>query len=110
MPSFYVSAYIKSNHGEDDFLMIGEKYDHTEKSVTGDAKFFVDLKTVPTPSAAVDIAAAIYLPKLYSYGYVTMVVNDTMATFEGAHSMLNNSETVRVSKLKACLHSMFNNR
>ena len=25
----------------------------------------------------------INLPKLYSYGYVTMVVNDTMATFEG---------------------------
>ena len=83
-----MSAYIKSNHEEDDFLMIGEKYDHTTKSVTGDAKFFVDLKTV-SPSAQVDISAAIYLPKLYSYGYVTMVVNDTMATFEGEISLLN---------------------
>ena len=60
-----MSAYIKSNHTEDDFLMIGERYDHAKKTVVGNAKFFVDLQTLP-PSAAVDIAAAIHMPKLYT--------------------------------------------
>jgi len=63
-PKFYLSAYIKSNLTEDDFLMIGERYDHAKKTVEGDAKFFVDLQTIP-PSVAVDITAAIYIPKLY---------------------------------------------
>ena len=86
-PSFYLSAYIKHNWKEDDFFRIGGAIDSTDTTkVIGDAKFFVDVSTVP-PSAAVDIEAAIAFPMLKSYGYVDMSVNSTGASFEGELSL-----------------------
>ena len=78
-----MAAYIKTkDQSEDDFIHIGQSVDTNTLKISGDAKFFIDLKVVP-PSAAIDIEAAIVIPSLLSYGYVDIEVNSTAASFEG---------------------------
>lgn len=83
-----MSAYIKTNHSDDDFIHIGESYDPEREEVSGDASFYIDLQTVPL-SVAIDIEAAIHIPMLKSYGYVDIEVNSTAASFEGEISIFD---------------------
>ena len=81
-----MAAYIKA--GFEDFILIGNTYDPESKRVTGDARFYIDLQTAPL-AVAVDIDAAIYIPMLKSYGYVTVEVNSTAGSFEGEISIFD---------------------
>ncbi|KAJ9448890.1 hypothetical protein DIPPA_22347 [Diplonema papillatum] len=66
--------------GDEPFLRIGKELDTTNKAVGG-AKFLIDLKGLPNPSALIEIAGAFDIPLLDSYGYVAITLTNEIFSF-----------------------------